>query len=150
MPSVETGTTTGCVVCLVQASDSMRDTVFAGPVATKIAAAMRVAARVVDELLQFAGEATDGRPKIDVGILAYSTRADGKPRLRPVLPGWSRDRPLVPLEELALSAPSVDKTSEARWGSIEPSGRAPTRMALHGARLLLRIGRHSIRARWLP
>src|SRR5271156_1245769 len=94
----------GCLICLLQASDSMRATAYSGPMATKIAAAQGVLGRIVEDLVQFAAESPADPRNVDVAVLAYSTRPDGKPRLRPLLPGSSAGRPLLPLGAVAASA----------------------------------------------
>ena len=56
MDKIPTPRGAGCLICLVQASDSMRATAYTGPAKTKIAAALRVVDRLIDDLVQFLAE----------------------------------------------------------------------------------------------
>jgi hypothetical protein len=127
----------GCLVCLLQASDSMRETAFSGPLPTKIAAALGVLGRLFDDLALFAAESPADPRNVDVGVLAYSTRRDGKPRLRPLLPGSSPGRPLLPLESVAGPADGHLADGHSVKIQTEPSGEAPARAAMTYASGLL-------------
>ena len=52
MSEIPTSRGDGCLICLLQASDSMRATAYSGPMATKIAAAQGVLGRIVKDLVQ--------------------------------------------------------------------------------------------------
>jgi hypothetical protein len=130
MSEIPTPPGDGCLICLLQASDSMRQTVYSGPMATKIAAAQGVLGRIVDDLVQFAAESPADPRNVDIGVLAYSTRADGKPRLRPLLPGSSAGRPLLPIEAIAGSAAGHPANGQSVKIETEPSGEAPARAAI--------------------
>ena len=131
----ETHDTTGigCLLCLVQASGSMRETIFEGPFPTKMDAVLDTIDRLLDELVGLARDASPAGPFIDVGVLAYKMGADGKFRIRTVLPGSSGSRPFVPLGELSLLDPGKSPEGPGRWVWVEASGDAPARAALSQA-----------------
>jgi hypothetical protein len=140
MHEIPTTSAAGCLVCLVQASDSMRQTAFAGPVATKIAAAIRFVDRLMEDLVGPAeGPSADPR-RFEVGVLAYGTRPDGRPRVRTLLRGSRSNRPLVALSQLAESATARDGTPRFLRDETEPEGGAPARLAVASA--------HRLLARW--
>ena len=62
---------------------------------------------------------------VDVGVLAYSTRRDGQPRLRPLLPGPSPGRPLLPLAALAGPAAGHRRRRPSRQDRDRTLGRGP-------------------------
>ncbi len=139
MDEVPARLATGCLICLIQASDSMRDTAYTGPLATKIAAAQRTVDRLINDLVRFAGEPAIDSTCFELGVLAYSTKADGKQRLRPLLPGSGPDRLLVPLRELAGSITASDGNRRPVRIEVKPSGNAPAHAALvYTSRLLAR------------
>ncbi len=137
MDKIQTPLGAGCLLCLVQASDSMRATAYSGPAKTKIAAALRVVDWLIDDLVQFLAKQQPGPPHFEVGVLAYSTNREGKPRLRPILTRSGSGLPLVPLHELARPATAPDEDGHAVWVETEPSGEAPARAALIYTRGLL-------------
>ena len=124
----------GCLICLVQTSDSMRDTVYSGPFSTKIAAALRVVDWLIDDLLQFVAEKPADSTRIFVGVLAYSTRSDGRPRLRQLLRGSSPDHPLMPLSDLAAMVKTVEEDGRTVWVETKTSGEAPAHAAFEYTR----------------
>ena len=133
MSATHDTTAVGCLLCLVQASGSMRETIFEGPFPSKMDAVLDTIDRLLDELVGLAREASPGSPFIDVGVLAYKMGADGKPRLRTVLPGSSASRPFVPLGELSLLDPGKTPEGPGRWVRVEAAGDAPARAALSQA-----------------
>ncbi len=137
MSEIPTPPGDGCLICLLQASDTMRATAYTGPMATKIAAAQGVLGRIVDDLVRFAAESPADPRNVDVAVLAYSTRPDGQPRLRPLLPGSSARRPLLPIEAIAASAAGHPADGQSVKIEAEPSGAAPARAALRYASGLL-------------
>ena len=87
----------GCLICLVQASDSMNVGRKSPPIARKIDAALHVVGQLVADLVQFAGENPEDFGRFEVGVLAYSSNGSGRLELRPLLPGSASGRPLVKL-----------------------------------------------------
>ena len=131
----------GCLLCLIQASESMREAIFEGPFPSKLDAVLDTVDQLLDKLVSLASTASPGSPSIEVGVLAYKTGADGKPRIRMVLPGSSASRPFVPYEELASLDPGTTPEGPGRWVWARASG-APRRLA----RDVSRAGR--LAARW--
>ena len=131
----------GCLICLVQASDSNAHHGLQRPGATKLGAALRVVDRLIDDLVQFLAEQQPEPPPIEVGVLAYSTNREGKPRLRPILNGSGSGVPLVPLHELTRPSTAPEDDGHVVWVETNPSGDAPARAALKFTRALL--------ARWV-
>jgi hypothetical protein len=134
-----------CLICLIQASASMRDGRKSAPVASKLEAALHVVEQLVADLVQFAGSKPGNSANFEVGVLAYSTNGDSGLSLRPLLPGSAQARLLVPLNELVDLAASAGGQDRIRWAKTEPSGDAPAREALARTRELLAdwIGKHS-------
>lgn len=126
----------GCLLCLVQASESTRRAIFKSPTRTKIDAIVDTVDRLLDELVALARGLGPGSGSFEVGVLAYQGGADGAPRLRTVLPGTSSSRPFVPVSELAPVGPREAPDGPQRWVQVEPSGAAPARAALSRARIL--------------
>ena len=118
----------GCLLCLIQASESMREEIFEGPFPSKMDAALDTIDRLLDDLVGLARAERSGAA-FEVGVLTYQAGDDGKPRLRTVLPGSSGSRPFVPLSEIISHDPGETPEGPGRWIWVAASGSAPTRAA---------------------
>src|SRR5262249_21284896 len=127
----------GCLICLVQASASMRNGRKSARVATKLDAALHVVDQLVADLVQFAGMGPADSPRFDVGVLAYSTNGSGRLELRPLLPGSTPSHPLVPLSELGEAVANANGDRRLNFAKTEPRGDAPAGEALAQIRALL-------------
>lgn len=127
----------GCLVCLIQASESMRDTAYSGPITTKIAAATRFVERLLRELTAAREEQSVLTDRPEVGVVSYAVGTDGRARFRALLRGSRSSRPLIPLHQVRRSAGADGEPDRFLRDSIEPQGRAAGRLALTFATSLL-------------
>jgi hypothetical protein len=123
----------GCLLCLIQASESMRRVAFKGRARTTMDAALVTVDRLLDDLVALASRTGRRERSFEVAVLAYQQGADGKTHLRNLLPGATCTRLFVPVGELIPPAPGTSPSDPGRWARVEPAGPAHARSALKKA-----------------
>ena len=118
----------GCFLFLIDQSGSMQGALGGQPGLRKMDAASDAVNRILDAVSQRCSQGMDVRDYFHVGILTYSTDADGNPNVESVLAGTSPEGPFLTISQVVDAAEVKErevKESDGAGGLVEVTRKFP-------------------------